>query len=424
MSQKISKVLPTPLFDTLENLEVVNAVILNYLNSLLIPNAEKEYSLTREFLLSYGGSQDTFNSYRREVERFLQWSWLIAKKSLITIDRNDVRSYLEFIQNPPLHWIATTYAKRFITTNNRRIPNPQWRPFVARLSKALHKKGYRPDTSNYQLTHKSIQALFAGLSTFFTFLQQEGYLESNPVQLVRQKNRFIQRQQSHKITRRLSNLQWQFVIDSLEKRANADSFYERHYFMISAFYLLGLRISELADTPGRTPKMGDFAPDKHDRWWFTTVGKGNKVRDVAVPDAMLAILKRYRAIRELQPLPSRDEQTPLLHKERGRGGLGTRQIRNLVQFCFDTAIDELRQAGKMDEAQDLATATVHWLRHTAISADVEHRPREHVRDDAGHENATITDRYIDADRVARHNSAKFKLLRPSSKKTLEHTDEC
>jgi len=70
----------------------------------------------------------------------------------------------------------------------------------------------------------------------------------------------------------------------------------------------------------------------------------------------------------------------------------------------------LQKAGQEDEAQDLATATVHWLRHTAISADVEHRPREHVRDDAGHENASITDRYIDTDRAARHESAKHKTL--------------
>ena len=40
-----------------------------------------------------------------------------------------------------------------------------------------------------------------------------------------------------------------------------------------------------------------------------------------------------------------------------------------------------------DEAQDLDSATVHWLRHTAISVDVAQRPREHIRDDAGHENA-------------------------------------
>jgi hypothetical protein len=63
----------------------------------------------------------------------------------------------------------------------------------------------------------------------------------------------------------------------------------------------------------------------------------------------------------------------------------------------------------------LRTATVHWLRHTAISADIESRPREHVRDDAGHEDPATTERYIDTDRLARHESARHKSLIPKKK---------
>jgi hypothetical protein len=54
--------------------------------------------------------------------------------------------------------------------------------------------------------------------------------------------------------------------------------------------------------------------------------------------------------------------------------------------------------------------TVHWLRHTGISDDVKHRPREHVRDDAGHGSGAITDRYIDVDLKERHHSAKNKVI--------------
>ena len=53
---------------------------------------------------------------------------------------------------------------------------------------------------------------------------------------------------------------------------------------------------------------------------------------------------------------------------------------------------------------------LHWLRHTGISDDVKHRPREHVRDDAGHSSSAITDRYIDVELKARANSAKDKTL--------------
>ena len=174
----------------------------------------------------------------------------------------------------------------------------------------------------------------------------------------------------------------------------------------------------MCETPGRIPKMGDFAPDKQGLWWFTTVGKGNKLRDVAVPDTMLAILKRYRLSLGLNPLPAREEPTPLLKKEKGRGGLGTRQVRNLVQACFDKAIEKLKAAGKEDEAYDLGLATVHWLRHTAISADVERgRSRQDTRDDVGHENAATMDKYVDTDRLARHASARHKQLKPEPEKS-------
>jgi site-specific recombinase XerD len=406
---------PKALFDTILSLdESAPDCVEHYLKRFDFPETIEEYRLAREFLASYAGSQDTFNAYRKEVERLLQWSWIVAQKPIKALDRNDVRRYLEFATDPPADWLSNKSVARFLNKNGERQHNPEWRPFVIRIGKAQRRAGQTTEDLDYCLTTPSMRALFAGLSTFFTFLQQESYIEVNPVQLIRQKGRFLQKQQSQKVTRKLSDLQWRYTINTVETLANEDKQYERHLFMISAFYLLGLRISELAETPGRIPCMGDFAPDKQSRWWFTTVGKGNKMRDIAVPDTMLSALKRYRLSQHLTPLPARGEPTPLLNKERGRGGLGTRQIRNLVQFCFDQAILELNRDGLNDEAQDLMVATVHWLRHTAISADVEHRPREHVRDDAGHENISITDRYIDIDRDARHESARHKALRPES----------
>jgi len=81
-----------------------------------------------------------------------------------------------------------------------------------------------------------------------------------------------------------------------------------------------------------------------------------------------------------------------------------------VQTCFDQAADELERKGEYQEADQLRSATVHWLRHTGISDDVKHRPREHVRDDAGHSSGAITDRYIDVELAARAASARKKII--------------
>lgn len=58
------------------------------------------------------------------------------------------------------------------------------------------------------------------------------------------------------------------------------------------------------------------------------------------------------------------------------------------------------------------TLGLHWLRHTGISDDVKIRPREHVRDDAGHSSGSITDKYIDVESRARHASGKKKNIKP------------
>ena len=90
----------------------------------------------------------------------------------------------------------------------------------------------------------------------------------------------------------------------------------------------------------------------------------------------------------------------------------TAPLRRLVQLCFDLAASQLRNQGQTEEADNLATATVHWLRHTGISEDVKTRPREHVRDDAGHSSSATTDRYIDVEMQARYQSARKKRIEP------------
>jgi site-specific recombinase XerD len=407
-------VTPQPLFDTLENLDLIATSVDTYLTHLNIPESKIEYQHCLQFLKSYANSKDTFTAYRREVERLLHWSWLICKKPIKLITRNDIRDYLKFIEKPPKDWLSTKITSRFMRdSQGERVPNPQWRPFVVKVSKVSRRLGNLPDKNDYELSNKSIEAIFAVLSSFFTYLQQEEYLDSNPVALIRQKKGYIQRQQTRKVTRKLSRTQWLNVITTAEEMAKSDPLHERTLFLTSAFYLLGLRISELAYNNDRIATMGSFSPDKRGMWWFTTIGKGNKLRDVAVPDELLSALKKYRESLGLPSLPHREEQTPLLPRQKGKDGLGTRQIRNIVQTVFNRAIDKLTAIGKKDEADDLATATVHWLRHTAISSEVEYRPREHIRDDVGHENASTMDKYIDTDRVARHQSAQSKKLKPN-----------
>jgi site-specific recombinase XerD len=405
---------PTPLFDDLDALSGLTHHALN------LPSAFNKYSLPKtavndfrfaaSFLYSYRGSQETFKSYRRELERAIQWAWFVEKKSLKDLTREDFENYLAFCQHPPAGWIGKKHVPRFIKKDGEKTINSEWRPFVH--SKSIKRANVDPGT-HYSLSQSALQSIFAVLSSFYNYLIQEDYTAVNPVAQIRQKSKFIRKQQTKRQIRRLSELQWSYVLETAERMANATpATHERTLFIMNALFGMYLRISELAASERWTPEMGHFYQDNDAHWWFKTVGKGNKERDIVVSDAMLAALKRYRESMGLSALPSPGDALPLVPKTRGHGAVtGTRHIRKIVQTCFDEAIDRMKKDGFNEDIESLRTATVHWLRHTGISEDVKIRPREHVRDDAGHSSSAITDRYIDIELRERHASGRKKLIK-------------
>jgi len=413
------KSIPIPLFDTLEHLELSSYHIAEKNIKSRLPveisinDVQKDYQQACQFLHAYRGSMETFKSYRREIERLLQWAWFIHKKPLKELRRNDLEAFLEFCQAPPKEWIGTKHVTRFIEKDGLRIANTAWRPFIAAVSKKAHRDGVVATAKNYVLSQSALQAIFAILSSFFKYLEQEEYTFGNPIAQIRQKSKFLRKHHGMKIIRRLSELQWAYIIETTEKMANENpEVHERSLFIMNALFAMYLRISELAASVRWIPQMGHFYKDMDNNWWFKTVGKGNKERDISVSNAMLEALKRYRLSLGLSSLPSPGETMPLITKIRVKGPVeGTRHIRKIVQHCFDQTIERLKKDGFNEDAEILMVATVHWLRHTGISEDVKIRPREHVRDDAGHSSSAITDQYIDIELRARHASAKKKLIK-------------
>tara|TARA_B100001989_G_C24550555_1_gene474242 strand:+ start:388 stop:1629 length:1242 start_codon:yes stop_codon:yes gene_type:complete len=403
----MTNIQPQPLFDNLQwfSPNEYHPCVRDYLSTIAIPGILDEYHHALRFLYSYRGSYDTFNSYRREIERLCQWCWLIKQSLIRDIDRHAIEEYFDFVINPPKNWVSESHSQRFNTGDDGvRVPCAAWRPFLnRRLNKNM-------SSVPMGLSQSSLRAIISGTSTFFTYLQQENYLDKNPVMLIRQKSQLIQKQQHTRITRKLNDVQWHFCVREIEKSCAQNVDYERLLFIFSAFFLMGLRISELADSPNRQVVMSDFFRDSSDLWWFRSVGKGNKMREIAVCDAMLDQLRRYRKYLGLSGLPKPHESIPMIPKLKGLGGIGIRQLRKLVQNGFDLTVDALRLAGRDQDADDMRSATVHWLRHTAISKDVIFRPREHVRDDAGHQSVQVTDRYIEVDMQARHATARGKKL--------------
>ena len=97
--------------------------ILNSIKTSVAVVEEKNHGLPIEDLAKalklleenqYPGNKSTFEAYRREIERLLQWSWLIAKKSILNLKRQDIQEYIEFCLKPPNSWIGTKRVARYI----------------------------------------------------------------------------------------------------------------------------------------------------------------------------------------------------------------------------------------------------------------------------------------------------------------------
>src|SRR5687767_11203044 len=99
---------PAPFFDTLAEMPNPYRERVTSLKHLLEDepdNAISDYQYASEFLYSYRGSPDTYSTYRREIEHFLHWSWLIERKSLKQARRENIEQYIEFARHPPKTWI-------------------------------------------------------------------------------------------------------------------------------------------------------------------------------------------------------------------------------------------------------------------------------------------------------------------------------
>jgi hypothetical protein len=156
---------PRPLFDTLEQVQVQykqcqsgnsKKVILSWLNQCfhnagftLPVYAYKDYQHVLNFLYSYRGSIDTFNSYRRELERLIQWCWLIQNKSLLLLRRTDIETFIEFCKNPYRRWIGVKTVSRFFEENVKRKSNTSWRPLIVKISKKSYQDGEKTEKINF-----------------------------------------------------------------------------------------------------------------------------------------------------------------------------------------------------------------------------------------------------------------------------------
>jgi site-specific recombinase XerD len=410
---KLPKPLPLyPTYNELKDIELGDYPELDkFLNEPSAINRLQHWQWGFVFLKYIGRnkSEHTYSRFRNEIERFLSWIFLVKQKSLDDLRKQDILEYVDFCWKPPVSFIGLAAYDRFIYQNGFYKVNPKWLPFRVKTPKNQQiETDPIADKKRYKPSQETLKSLFTSIIAFYKYLMSEEICYGNPAQIAKSDCRYFITDAQVKEIRRLTEEQWQYVLDIAFAMAESDGGYERSLFIIATLKTLFLRISELSERKDWSPEMCHFWQDEDQNWWLKVYGKGRKLRDVSVPTQYLSYLKRYRQYRALSSLPSSYDTSPLVEKIRGQGGMTARHLTRLVQEVFDKAYDKMKKEKGEDFARKLTEASTHWLRHTGASMEIERgRALKDLSEDLGHASMATTDTiYVQSENKKRAASGK------------------
>ena len=338
----------------------------------------------------------TQRSYRKEAERFLLWVIVQRGKAMSSVTAEDCAEYRDFLADPQprSHWCGTRARERW---------SPLWRPFEGPLKPSAQRQAV------------SI------LSNLYAFLGDQNYLMGNPWSAVTPPRNAMPRID---VGRSFTQAQWKFIEAETAQgqgtesgRADPDRqpslMALRLRFALELLYATGLRREEVVAAQLDDLRFVTYPSDGDavvEGWMLTVLGKGQRLREVPVPDSVVEQLKVYLAARGLHPEPDNlgnrgayllgwhaeleaDLKQPGADDPR-RGILPDTLYTQLKRF-FARCAGKLRLAGDDKAAERFDNASTHWLRHThashAIAAGV---PVQIEQQNLGHVSLDTTTVYV------------------------------
>lgn len=395
-----------PLFIVVDNVGNMGKAIVQFmrddynkeLGSSLI-DAQDDAEAISTFLKEYKESPETLRSYSKEIERLLLWCIHIAKVNISSLRRDHLLEYQQFLKKPlpKAAWCGPSIGRQ---TKNGEV-NEQWRPFVKGLGSA------------------SVNKALTILDSFFNYLVQCNYLIGNPLAVDRRRkkrnkaspniiDRYLELNEIHAVLNALS----EYPIDNNKQHFQI---IRARYIILLLFYT-GLRIAEAANHT-----MGNFT-QREDNWFIRVLGKGQKLREIPIPDELLKALRQFRvSIGLTTPLPTFKEQTPLIPMQNLNQPISTRRIDQILRWAFNLGAakfepDEPRRASKLRQA------SAHWLRHSYVTYLLEAgAPLKVAQENAGHSDVGTTMHYRHVAQTDRH--AATRQLSLSNLKSFSSNDK-
>lgn len=358
-----------PLFSVADTSNTMGKVLLeftddNYNKELgrQLIDANNGAEVITSFLNEYRESPETLRSYAKEIERLLLWCIHISKTNISSLRRDHLTAYQDFLKHP-------TPKKQWCGPSTSRLKkdgaiNSDWRPFV---------KG---------LGANSLQKTIRILDSFFNYLVQMNYLIGNPLAVDRRRKKRNQTK-SRIIDRYLELDEIQATLDALSQYPADDE--TRQFQAIRAQYIIlllfysGLRIAEAANHT-----MGNFI-QREGNWFLRVTGKGKKLREIPMPDALKEALAEFRLKVGLpSPEPKFREKTPLIPMQNLKQFISPRRIDQILKWAFHLGANQF-ETSQPQKTSKLRQASAHWLRHSYVTYLLDSgAPLKVAQENAGH----------------------------------------
>lgn len=327
----------------------------------------------------------TQRTYRKEAERLLLWATLERSKPLSSLTVEDAGAYLAFLRDPPRSWCGPRHHQRW---------SALWRPLEGPL---------KPSAQGHAITV---------LRILYTWLTAQGYLIGNPFAAVAPPRMPPRPLGAGRVLQ--EDLMGQ-VVQQLQ-RAPKTAPNRRLQLALPWLYATGLRLAEMVSARCGHLSWIEYVNDKGDLaggWLQTVVGKGDKLREVPVPEEIVEVLRENLASYGLSgdpTLPCNAEVPILARFGRGEEGLAIPVAagglyKDLKRFFAKCALEFEKEDPAA--AARLRKASSHWLRHTHASHAVNGRPGRagvpvHViQQNLGHASLATTSGYITTERDLR-----------------------
>ena len=288
---------------------------------------QDDITVFRSWISEYQDSPNTQRAYFREGERFLLWVQSVREKDLRSLDRADIEAYRQFMAKPPASWCGTRNGKR--KTGDRR-------PF----EQAVSANGQR-------------QSLII-LGSFFRYLVDGGYLNANPIALVRRKGTAYQGNPNRTVHQE-HHAEFMAYLKQASSAGGRPA--RRAYFVIRWLYHTGARRAELATGKLKDIQASRLQPGSY-QW--TVYGKGGTVSWLPLREGAIQCLEEYFGKPVSDILATLNPETFLLPRLRGDASipLGADQVYDIVRNAWADFVQT-----RPDIKAVLPELSPHFLRH-------------------------------------------------------------